>query len=122
MPRAKILSGLLKDGAARLDAFSSSGKFHVLDIDLNNSKGSLALYTITSRLERNWLKKHTMSRDENWFYSIAAILLLLFVQAFVFNESWTHQRRVNIFYVQEAVVYTMNLLMLHATLRNTGSK
>ncbi len=63
-----------------------------------------------------------MSRDENWFYSIAAILLLLFVPAFVFNESWTHQRRVNIFYVQEAVVYTMNLLMLHATLRNTGSK
>lgn len=126
MPCAKILSGLLKDGAARLDAFSSSGKFHVLDIDLNNSrapKDSLSLYTWNSPdisgqpfriIPRISQKSDTLAgfTPEQPFY--------YYFFSFVSKESWTHQCRVNIFYGQEAVVNTVNLLMLHATLRNTG--
>ncbi len=102
MPCAKILSGLLKDGAARLDAFSSSGKFHVLDIDLNNSRASkvsLSLFTVKTMnfpdisgrlitgeelIQNDFLKSEiTQKSDTLWvesrFYSRAATLLLLFV-------------------------------------------
>lgn len=35
MSRPDVLSGLLKDGSTRLDTFCSSGKLHVLDINLS---------------------------------------------------------------------------------------